>query len=481
MQADIQNLDFKIIRRVGVGATSEVFETELVATGERVALKRFNPYITQDDELRQRMELEAQTLSKLKHPNIVALKSIRREKEFWGLELEFVDGMSLSDWNLQNKIDLLEPKIWILAKIAEALSHAHSQGVIHRDLKPENVLISYSGDVKLTDFGLARALNRATMTRSGVLLGSLAYMPPEVLKLEDAGFSSDLYSYGVIAYELLSNSLPYSAQSPQAMIRQIDRGEIEDLQIKMPHISKKLSFIIMSCLSQDPTKRPASAFHLYADLMHELMLTGLMELAPKLVCVPTSSLYLSEALKKKLEILELQASKASGREEKIFLINNLNVLFKDSQLVKKLEKDLMSTPQGTMSKKSVLFTALFALFFVGIYWAYQFNRVEPLVESSVINVPQTPPVQEITPPEAKASEVQKPKPLPPLGWIRFEVPEGVKVKVNNREVKSTELSRYKIKAGKHTLTMIKEGFDPIEGEVKVKSNEETIVRVGGSP
>lgn len=480
---------YQVHRRLGVGATSEVLAATRLDNGRQVALKRFNPLIAYDPEMRQRLELEAQTLETLIHPNIVALNGIFQDGDTWGLELEMVDGNSLPDWQSKHATQLLEPRLWVLAQIAQALAAAHSQGIIHRDLKPENVLVADSGAVKLTDFGLARTLTRATITRSGVLLGSLAFMPPEVLRLEDATAQSDIYSFGVIAYQLLTGVLPYDAESPQGIIKQIGEGKMSEPQLKAPLVSARMNNLIMSCLAKLPHERPASAWHVQAEIMQELLESGLLQLAPQLVVTPMSHTFLAQALTTKHRSLIKTCETAVDNAQRIPAINALRTLFPDSEELPRLLA-LLATPhdERSESKKRLAWLVLILIFIGASAYALWPRAVSetlpvtialapaPVVAPVVTPTPQAPPLVAAAP-VPKAT----PKRLNPIGHIRFEVPDDIKVLVDGTEVPKHSLNRWRVSPGTHRLRMIREGYSPIEGEVHVKENDVSVVRIGEAP
>src|SRR3569623_1620684 len=155
-------------------------------------------------------------------------------------------------------MDLLEPKYWILAQIARGLGAAHELGILYRDLKLENILVSDAGQAKVTDYGLARSISRATLTRLGLLIGSLGYMAPEVINQDRPTIQSDIFSFGVVAYELLSGASPFHTETPQSLVRSISEGAITPIAQRVPHLPRENAELISACLSVDPIIRPAN-------------------------------------------------------------------------------------------------------------------------------------------------------------------------------------------------------------------------------
>ncbi len=484
---------YSIQQRLGVGATSEVLGAIRLDNGDPVALKRFNPLIAHDPEMKQRLELEVETLRKLTHKNIVQLRGIFQDGETWGLELELVDGPAMPAWRASHALVLLEPRLWLLAKVAEALATAHGQGIIHRDLKPENILISRSGEVKLADFGLARTMTRATITRSGVLLGSLAFMPPEVLKLEDATPASDLYSFGVIAYQLLSGDLPHKADSPHALIRQIGEDMIVPPVAMVPGVSPRMNSLIMSCLSRDSAGRPASAWHVYAEIMLELQESGLLPFLEDLVRTPPSEKALAEALRLKHASLVSDANAATSVGDKVNAINALRSIFPHSEALPTLMDFSSEDEAQPRRRRWAIVVLLLGLLSPFCLWTYYADWTSPPVAVNKIPVAPrvtTRPSEPVATPIAKASipapieapaktkTETKTKTKTDFGFIRFEVPEDVKVVVEGADVPRDLLKRWEVRPGTHRIELFREGYSPIIGSVTVLSGETSVVRVG---
>lgn len=495
---DIQG--YEILRSLGVGATSEVFEA-INSNQKNVALKVFSTLVTHDPETKKRIELEVSALNQLKHSNIVSLSGTFDSGSFWGLELELVDGAHLGEWNKKYKLDLLEPKLWILSQIAKGLGAAHEQGILHRDLKPENILVSKFGDVKLTDFGLARSLSRVTVTKSGLLIGSLAYMAPEVINLNDATLQSDLFSFGVIAYELLTNTSPFLSETPQGLIRRITEGRFVPPYEVNSQIPKKISDFICQCLSPKPELRPPTIWHIEAELMHALTSSEILPFCRQLVSdqsVHESPVeILTEALRIKHQSLLRKLDQSTTLSQKIELFNQLKAIFpQDPKLPELLVKIHFQSPKNAnqkLRKSGYALMVFLALLGVGLFTLKDGTRLSsgfisapenlyeteklpndltPTGEPSVaLSAPQVRPVAPVALPK-KPSIVQQ-------GILEFDVPDDVDIFVGGRFIKSSERNSLRIEAGKHLVKMVKEGFLPVENTVTVRPGGTSVVRVGG--
>lgn len=494
----------QIVRSLGIGATSEVFEAVRVRDDTRVALKRFSAFVTNDPAMRERLRLEVEVLGKLRHPNIVNLLGTVETEHAFALELELVAGSSLGVWNAGYKGTLLEPKLWILAEVTRALGAAHENQILHRDIKPENILVANAGDVKLTDFGLARSLSRVTVTKSGVLIGSLAYMAPEIIDMADATEKSDIFSFGVIAYELLANARPFPGESPQAIIRQIAEGKARPLREINPLIPPSTAALIHACLDPNPGRRPLSIWHVHADLMAQLQASGLLPYCRGLVSAQRMEC-LVEALRKKRErLLDRHGRLAAGKQavglaEKLEILNELKALFPDDAAVDTLLEEAVSSH----ARESVVphrrhRLALLLLLGLGLSGAaagiFFWQAGEPVakVRESAASLPtpapNSPPEPAIAagtdsvptlPSEAKEAGGTTAAAQPNHGFVRFAVSREVDVYVDDNFVPPERRGRYRTSPGSHDIRMEMKGYLPIHNRIVVKPGKTVVVRAGG--
>jgi serine/threonine-protein kinase len=170
-----------------------------------------------------------------------------------------VEGSSLAAFIKKHPLTVPETALLIAKPIAEALAHAHEEGIIHRDLKPENILLCPHGEVKLTDFGIARILDNQTLTITGTLLGSPAYMAPEYIDGHETDERSDIFSFGAMLYQLTVGRLPFEGPSPHALLKKIAAGEYMAPQRANPHVSSQIQGLIDQCMQPDPAKRYQTA------------------------------------------------------------------------------------------------------------------------------------------------------------------------------------------------------------------------------
>ena len=243
-----------------------------------VALKVMSGRYADDEEFVERFKREAQSAAALSHPNIVSIYD-RGESEdgTYYIAMEYLPGGTLKDRILQRGALPPETAVAVALQIAEALQAAHRSGVVHRDIKPHNVLVTASGDVKVGDFGIARAASSSTMTKTGSILGTAHYISPEQAMGEPVGPQSDLYSLGVVLYEMLTGVLPYDAETSIGIAMKHVNGRLVPPVEVNPEVPKGINAITVRLLAKEPEDRYADANELIRDL--ERVLNGLEPLA----------------------------------------------------------------------------------------------------------------------------------------------------------------------------------------------------------
>ena len=260
---------FQVIGLVGRGASGQVFVAQ--AGDQRVAIKtlELNPALPprEQAEQRERFERQADVMRSLAHPDIVRLLDQGAVGTTPWIAMELASGAELSRYTRANRLLPEAVALRVMARVAGALAHAHSRGVVHRDLKPANVRIDLGSDqVKLLDFGVAR-LEDAAVTRTGVTLGTPAYMAPEQLTGDHADARSDVYALGVMLYELLTGRLPHPAATLGELLRAVSAGEPVPLGHWRPDLPAGLAALVAQLLQRDPAARPPDLHRLAAELL----------------------------------------------------------------------------------------------------------------------------------------------------------------------------------------------------------------------
>jgi len=252
---------YRLEGRVGQGGMAVVFSGMDTVLRRRVAIKVLRPELAADADFVQRFYTEAQHAAKLSHPNIVNIYDVGREGESYFIVMELVDGATLaemieSDGRLPENV-----AIDFAAQICNGLAYAHRQGLLHRDIKPANVLVTRDDVVKLSDFGIARAVTTQTMTMTqpGMVMGSVYYISPEQAQGHDLHETSDLYSLGVVLYQMLSGRLPYTGESPITVALKHVSNPVPSVDADDATISPALAAIVRKLMQKDPADRFGSA------------------------------------------------------------------------------------------------------------------------------------------------------------------------------------------------------------------------------
>ncbi|HZJ53693.1 MAG TPA: serine/threonine-protein kinase, partial [Myxococcaceae bacterium] len=270
---------YRLLEPLGSGGMSVVYRGLDTSLQREVAVKVLHPHLARQQDARARLAREARAVARLQHPNILEVFDFAdpsTEDAF--LVTELVRGETLKSFAERERLFPPELAALIIQQLARALGHAHEAGVIHRDLKPENVMVRDDGVLKLMDFGIARVLDPAErMTVTGALVGSPAYMAPEVIDGEPATAESDVFSLGTLLYWLWTGTLPFAAPSTPATLKRILAGTYEDPRGACPAISDGLVRILDTCLAHDPADRYTSARELEQALSQTLDELGLTD------------------------------------------------------------------------------------------------------------------------------------------------------------------------------------------------------------
>ncbi len=275
MQQAVIDDRYELVELLGSGGMAEVYLARDGVLDRNVALKVLRKQYADDEEFVERFRQEAKSAAKLSHPNIVSIYDQGRSEDgAYYMAMEYVPGETLKDRIREEGALSPAEATRIVLQVAGALQAAHERGVIHRDIKPQNVLLTEKGDAKVTDFGIARAVSAVTrMTRTGVVLGTAGYMSPEQARGEPGGPASDLYSLGVVLYEMLTGNLPYEAESALVQaIKHISEPPSSPREAN-PEVPEALDALTVRLLAKDPEERYPSAAALAEDL--ERVRTGL--------------------------------------------------------------------------------------------------------------------------------------------------------------------------------------------------------------
>ena len=256
-----------LLEKIGGGGMAVVYKATDTILNRTVAIKVLRNEFSNDPEFVKNFENEAQSAASLSHPNVVNIFDVGKEKDDHYIVMEYIDGKTLKEV-IQERAPLPSAEVVEIAKqICEALENAHENQIIHRDIKPHNILINKFGRVKVTDFGIARAVTSSTITyQADSVLGSVHYFSPEQAKGGIASATSDIYSLGVVMYEMLTGKLPFSGESPISIALKHLQDELTEPSIYNQDIPENLENIVLRALAKNPLLRYQTADQMLKDL-----------------------------------------------------------------------------------------------------------------------------------------------------------------------------------------------------------------------
>ncbi|WP_129596338.1 Stk1 family PASTA domain-containing Ser/Thr kinase [Anaerophilus nitritogenes] len=257
---------YEIIEKIGGGGMALVYKAKCRLLNRFVAVKILRPEFTSDEEFIQSFRKESQAAASLSHPNIVNIYDVGDEKDIYYIVMEYVKGKTLKQMIKEKGILNSNETIHIGKQIALALKHAHSNHIVHRDIKPHNILITEDGRVKVTDFGIARAVTSSTVTNTGNVIGSVHYFSPEQARGGYIDEKSDLYSLGIVIYEMITGKVPFEGESPISIALKHIHEEVAPPSLVNENIPKGLEDIIIKATQKDQSKRYNNTEEICQDL-----------------------------------------------------------------------------------------------------------------------------------------------------------------------------------------------------------------------
>ncbi|RKD24147.1 hypothetical protein BEP19_06990 [Ammoniphilus oxalaticus] len=272
---------YEVKQRVGGGGMAVVYKAHDNLLNRTVALKILRSQFGHDDDFITRFRREAQAAASLSHANVVNVYDVGVEDDIQYIVMEYVEGQTLKELIIDQGALPVEQAVEIAMQICDALEHAHHNHIIHRDIKPHNILMGKNGRVKVTDFGIARAVSSATITHTGSVIGSVHYFSPEQARGGISGEKSDIYSLGIVLYEMITGSVPFSGDSPISVALKHLQEEIIAPREINPSLPQSLENVVLRALVKDPLYRYQSAREMQLDLKTCLNLERLNE--PKFV------------------------------------------------------------------------------------------------------------------------------------------------------------------------------------------------------
>jgi serine/threonine-protein kinase len=272
---------YRLTEQIGMGGMAIVYRAVDLRTGHNVAVKVLRPEFNEDSEFISRFQREAEAASKMTHHNIVNLLDVGMDGENRYLVMEYVQGKTLKEV-IQERGKLSAPLACQIAiRILSALEHAHRNGIVHRDIKPQNILVHADGHIKVADFGIARIANSSTLTKGDNVMGSVHYFSPEQARGEGANATSDIYSTGIVLYEMLTGRVPYDGDNPVAVAMQHLHATPVPIQTLAPDVPPAVVHVCMKAMEKNPAMRYQSARDMASDLRAALEIRDDRQMYPE--------------------------------------------------------------------------------------------------------------------------------------------------------------------------------------------------------
>ncbi|MDF2892960.1 MAG: pknB [Clostridia bacterium] len=263
---------YEIMEKIGGGGMALVYKATCRLLNRFVAVKILRAEFTEDEEFVKKFKRESQAAASLSHPNIVGIYDVGMEDNIYYIVMEYIKGQTLKDLIKQKGSIGVDFATNIAIQISSALEHAHKNHIVHRDVKSHNILIKEDNTVKVTDFGIARAVSSSTITNTGNVIGSVHYFSPEQARGGYTDEKSDIYSLGVVMYEMLTGRLPFEGESPIAVaLKHIQEEPVKPIDIN-PRIPKSINDIILKCMDKDVNNRYNSMGEIISDLRQSLVM-----------------------------------------------------------------------------------------------------------------------------------------------------------------------------------------------------------------
>ena len=267
LQGLILDNRYKIISKIGVGGMADVFKGEDTLLGRPVAVKILHSNFAGDDDFVARFKREAQAAGKLSHPNIVSMYDVGFDQGYHYIVMEYIEGETLKEYINRHERISIDNAVKFTIAIAEGLEHAHAMGIVHCDIKPHNVLITKQGRIKVTDFGIARAMNAGTtMMYTNSIMGSAHYLSPEQASGKPVNGSTDIYSLGAVLYEMLTGRVPYEGETPISVALKHVRERLIPPTRYNPSIPTLLEAAVIKALAKRPEDRFSNITEMIAAL-----------------------------------------------------------------------------------------------------------------------------------------------------------------------------------------------------------------------
>lgn len=261
---------YEIIKTIGEGGMANVYLANDTILDRKVAIKVLRGDLSNDEKFIRRFKREALSVSNLSHPNIVEVYDVGEEDGNYYIVMEYIEGKTLKQLLQKRGALTLNEVIDIMTQLTDGLAHAHEAYIIHRDIKPQNIMIEDNGLVKITDFGIAMALNSTQLTQTNSVMGSVHYLPPEQANGKGSTVKSDIYSLGILMYELLTGSVPFKGDTAVEIALKHMKEKVPSIRKQNPTIPQSVENIVLKATAKNPKNRYDNVRDMYKDLQTAL-------------------------------------------------------------------------------------------------------------------------------------------------------------------------------------------------------------------
>lgn len=261
---------YEILRQIGEGGMANVYLAHDIILDRKVAIKVLRGDLATDEKFVRRFQREALSASSLSHPNIVEMYDVGEDNGMYFIVMEYVEGKTLKQLLKRRGNLTLSEAIDIMLQLTDGIAHAHESYIIHRDLKPQNIMIQENGMIKITDFGIAMALNSTQLTQTNSVMGSVHYLPPEQASGKGSTVKSDIYSMGILFYELLTGMLPFKGENAVEIALKQMRDPLPSVRALNPAVPQSIENIIMKATAKNPKNRYDNVKQMHDDLLTAL-------------------------------------------------------------------------------------------------------------------------------------------------------------------------------------------------------------------
>ena len=391
------NNRYEIVKSIGEGGMANVYLANDKILDRKVAVKVLRGDLSSDDRFIRRFQREALSVSNLSHPNIVEVYDVGEEDGQYYIVMEFIEGKTLKQLLKKRESLTLPEVIDIMTQLTDGISHAHESYIIHRDIKPQNIMIEDDGRIKITDFGIAMALNATQLTQTNSVMGSVHYLPPEQASGKAATVKSDIYSLGILMYELLTGTVPFKGDNAVEIALKHMKDKIPSIRKQDPSIPQSVENILLKAAAKNPRNRYDTAKEMHDDLLTCLTEEHANDKKitfeyPENDIDDSTPITTNKPPKKKIE----------KPSESVFEdTEDLATEIKQEDIEENQENDEESNSFDEPKKRNTLIIILASFFLIllisaGIFWLITTREVEDVIVPDVVNLTLDEAIEKLT-------------------------------------------------------------------------------------